>query len=256
MSNFVIIPDSGSDMSIKLRERFQIDDILLGVVYFPDGHQEYADIDWERMSPKEYFGSMKGRNVFYKTAYAPMGDAMETFETYFQEGKDVLSMSLSSGISGSYQSTCLVAKELMKKYPDRKVICVDTLRYSGAFSLLVMKAAEKRDEGATIEETAQYINSIKNCVHQMGPLDDLFFCAKTGRINNFQALFGNMVGVLPMADFNSNGLSDVIIKVKGKRNSSNVTLKYVKDRIIDGENQILFISHSDRENDAQALAEM
>lgn len=256
MSDFVIIPDSGSDMTAALRRRFQIDDMLLGVVYFPDGHQEYADIDWERMSPKEYYNSMKGKNVFYKTAYPPVGDVMEKFETYLKDGKDILSMTLSSGISGSYQSAYLVAKELMKKYPERKIICVDTLRYSGAFSLLVMKAAEKRAEGATIEETAQYINSIKNCVHQIGPLDDLFFCAKTGRINNFQAFFGSMAGVFPMADFCSKGVSDVIIKVKGKRNASTVALKYVKDRIVDGQDQILFISHSDREQDAQNMAEL
>ncbi len=256
MSDFVIIPDSGSDMTKALRERFAVDDILLGVVYFPDGHQEYADIDWERMTPKAYFDSMKGKNVLYKTAYAPTGDIIEKFEKYLKEGKDVLSISLSTGISGTYQATCLAAKELMERYPDRKVVCVDSLRYSGAFSLIVAKASEKRAEGASIEETAQYINSIKNCVHQMGALDDLYFCAKTGRINNFQAFFGGMVGVLPLADFNAKGLSDVIIKVKGKKTAHDVTVKYVKDRIIDGENQILFISHSDREDEAHILEEM
>lgn len=256
MGDFVIIPDSGCDLTTALRNRFGIDDILLGVVYYPDGHQEYVDVDWEKMSPKEYYDSMKGRNVLYKTAYAPAGEVEAKFEKYLKEGKDILSISLSSGISGTFQAVSLVAKGLMERYPERKIVCVDSLRYSGAFSLLVLKAAEKRAEGATIEETAQYINSIKNTVHQMGPLDDLFFCAKTGRINNFQAFFGGLVGVLPMADFNANGVSDVIVKVKGKKTAYNVTLEYVKNMIIDGENQTLFISHSDREAEAKLLADM
>ena len=256
MNDFVIIPDSGCDLTTELREKFGIDDILAGIIYFPDGHQDYADIDWKKMSPQEYYGSMKGRTVLYKTAYPPAGDTMAKFEHYLKQGKDVLSLSLSSGVSGTYQTACLVAKELMEKYPERKVICVDTLRYSGAFSLLVMKAAEKRAEGAGIEETAEYINEIKNCVHQIGPLDDLFFCAKTGRINNFQAFFGGLVGVLPMADFNEKGLSEVIIKVKGKRTAYNTAISYVKDRIEDGENQTLFISHSDRKEEALRFAEM
>lgn len=256
MSDFVIIPDSGSDMTSALRERFKIDDILLGVVYFPDGHQEYADVDWEKMTPDEFYSSMSKKDVLYKTAYSPAGDTMKIFEKHLKEGKDILSISLSSGISGAYQSTCLVAKELEAKYPERKIVCVDSLRYSGAFSLIVMKAAEKRAEGASLEETAQYIDSIKNCVHQMGYLDDLFFCVKTGRINNFQAFFGSMVGIVPLADFNSNGLSDVVIKVKGKKTAYDATVKYVKDRIIDGENQTLFISHSNRHSGALLLADM
>ena len=161
MNDFVIIPDSGCDLTTELREKFGIDDILAGIIYFPDGHQDYADIDWKKMSPQEYYGSMKGRTVLYKTAYPPAGDTMAKFEHYLKQGKDVLSLSLSSGVSGTYQTACLVAKELMEKYPERKVICVDTLRYSGAFSLLVMKAAEKRAEGAGIEETAEYINEIR-----------------------------------------------------------------------------------------------
>ena len=68
MSNYAIIADSGCDLSKDLRERFGVDDILHGTVYFPDGHTEPSDIDWERMTPEQFYKSMSGRKVLYKTA--------------------------------------------------------------------------------------------------------------------------------------------------------------------------------------------
>lgn len=256
MSKFVIIPDSSSDFTKDLRDRFGVPDYIKGIVYYPDGHQEYADLDWNKMTPEFYYNSMKDRKVLYKTACAPAGDIIETFEKYLKEGFDILSISLSSALSGTYQTCQLVSKELMEKYPERKIICVDSLRYSTSLALLLIKACEKRDEGATIEETAEYIEAIKHSVHQMGPMDDLFFLCKTGRISNFKAFFGTLIGVNPMADFNRKGLAEVLAKFKGKRNAFNATISYMKKTIESPEEQIIFVAHSNRLENAKILADM
>ena len=123
-------------------------------------------------------------------------------------------------------------------------------------ALLTDLAAQKRNEGATIEETADYINNIRNRVHQMGPMDDLFFLVKTGRISNFKALFGTLVGVHPMADFYTKGLAEVIVKFKGKRSALDATVKYMAETITEPEKNIVFVAHSDRREAAEMLAEM
>ena len=256
MSNFVIIPDTSCDLDAALRERFGIGDYLHGVIYYPDGHSESADLDWSLMSPEEYYNSMKGRTALYKTANIPLGHITEVFEKSLKEGKDILSISLSTKLSSIYNETVMVSKELLEKYPERKIICVDSMRYSTALALLVIKACQKRDEGASIEETAEYVESIKHKIHQMGPMDDLYFLCKAGRISNFKAFFGSLVGVNPMADFNRDGLSEVLTKTKGKRAAFDTAIKYIEQTIEDPEEQIIFVAHSNREQQAKIFADM
>lgn len=256
MSDFVIIPDSSSDLTADLRKRYDIPDYLRGVMYYPDGHSELADLDWGNITPEEFYNSMKDKKPLYKTASVPRGEVERVFEKYLKEGKDILSISLSSGLSGSYQSCCLGAKDLMEKYPERKIICIDSLRYSTALALLVAMASEKRSQGATIEEVAEWCEQNKHSIHQMGPMDDLFFLCKTGRISNFKAFFGTLVGVNPMADFNRKGLAEVLVKCKGKKMAFDVTLNYVERTAIDIKNQTVFIAHSNRPEAAQKLKEL
>ena len=80
MADFVIIPDTSSDLTKDLRERFDIPDYIKGIVYFPDGHAEPADLDWEHYSPKAFYESMSDKNTLYKTACAPTGDILEVYE--------------------------------------------------------------------------------------------------------------------------------------------------------------------------------
>lgn len=255
MNNFAIIPDSSSDMIKPIRDRFGVEEYIRGIVYMPDGTQTLSDMDWETMTPKEYFESMKGRKVLYKTATPPVGEVIDVFEPVLKSGRDILSISLSSGISGTYKVVQSVADDLLKKYPERKIVCVDSLRYSAAILPLLVCADAKRKEGASVEETARYLESIKNNIHQMGSLDDLFFCVKTGRISNFQAFFGTLIGVNSLADFSNKGMSAVIGKVKGQKAALETTLKYMEKTIVNPSEQIVFVAHSNREERANMLAE-
>ena len=152
MSDFVIIPDASSDLTKELRERFNIPDYIRGTLYHPDGRAVVADLDWEQIDPVTYYTSMSGRKMLYKTASAQRGDIVATYEKQLKEGKDILSITLSSGLSGTYQICKGVAEELMEQYPERKILVIDSLRYSTALSLLVIKASLKQQEGATLEE--------------------------------------------------------------------------------------------------------
>ena len=255
MYNFAIVTDSASDFTADLRQRFDVQDVTKGIVYFPDGHAEPADLDWEKYTPEWYYNSMKDRKVLYKTAATPVGETEAAFERHLSQGRDVLCICLSAALSTTYQSSLLVAESMMKKYPGRKVICIDSMRYSTALSLLVMLASKKRAEGASLEETAEYLNEKRFCIHQMGPMDDLFFLVKTGRISNFKAFFGTLAGVNPMADFNRKGLAEVLVRFKGKRAAIEATLRYMEKTIVNPQEQIIFVAHSNRQAVAEQMAQ-
>lgn len=255
MADFVIIPDVACDLTRDLRERFGVRDYVTGMIYFPDGHSEFVDLDWERHNPKDFYESMSGRKVLYKTATAPAGEIIRVFEKYLSQGMDILGITLSSALSGTLQAFQLAAKELQEKYPERKIVCLDSMRYSTALSLLVIMACEKQRSGATLEETIEYVEKVKHHIHQMGPMDDLFFLVKTGRISNFKAFFGTLVGINPMADFNRHGLAQVLGKFKGKKNAFDAVIQYMHGTIEDPENQIIFVAHSNRDAAAELLAQ-
>ncbi len=253
MSEFVIIPDTSCDLTKDLREKYNIPDYLHGILYYPDGKEELSSLDWENISAKDYYDSMKGRKALYKTATPLVGEVYEVFEKYLKQGKDILSISLSSGLSSIYENNVKVASDLMEKYPDRKIICIDSMRYSTALALLIMEASKKQAEGCSIEEVADYINETKHTIHQIGSMDDLFFLVKTGRVSNFKALFGQMVGLNIIADFNQHGMSEVIGKIKGQRDAIDAFLEYMKQTAVDIENQTVFVAHTNREAAAKLL---
>ncbi len=255
MSEFVIIPDTSCDLTKELRERFNIPDYLHGILYHPDGKEQLSSLDWEYISAKEYYDSMKGRKALYKTATPLVGEVYEVFEKYLKEGKDVLSISLSASLSSIYENNVKVANDLMEKYPDRKIICIDSMRYSTSLALLIMEASKKQAEGCSIEEVADYVNEVKHTIHQIGSMDDLFFLVKTGRVSNFKALFGQMIGLNIIADFNEFGMSEVIGKIKGQRDAIESFLDYMAETAEDIENQTVFVAHTNREAAAKLLAQ-
>ncbi len=135
MANYVILCDSSSDLTKELRDRFGVPDYIHGVIYHPDGHSELISLDWDTMTPEEFYGSMKEHKVLYSTAAPVLGDIYNTFEKYLVQGKDVLCIAMSTALSSTYANCVTAAKDLMKKYPDRKVVCVDSKRYSTSLAL-------------------------------------------------------------------------------------------------------------------------
>lgn len=256
MSDYVIISDATCDFTDAMCKRFDIPDLLHGILYFPDGHSEPQDTNWKNISAEDFYHSMRNKNVMYKTAAPPLGEITEVFEKHLSAGKDILCINISTGLSSTYNDCMLVAKDLLEKYPERKILCVDSLRYSTSLGLLVMNTALQRKNGATLQEAYAYAEEEKTKIHQMGVMDDLFFLVKTGRISNFKAFFGSMVGLNLCADINDKGMADVIAKFKGKRDAFKADIEYIKRTIVNPEEQIIFVAHSNRLEAAKTLADM
>lgn len=255
MADFVIIPDATCDLPRELRERFEIPDYLPGVLYLPDGTESRSDLDWENMSPKEFYGIMKQKDAFFKTASGSIGDAKAVIEKQYAKGLDVLMVTIAARMSITYDVCIKAGEELKEAYPDRRLVVFDSLRYSAGIAVQIAAAAYLRKQGKSLDETVAWLQENCDRVHQMGALDDLFFCKKIGRVSNMSAIMGTLVGVRPLADYNRDGANTVIGKVKGARKAENATVEYVRRTIEHPEEHIVFVAHSNREDEAIALKE-
>lgn len=253
MADFVIIPDATCDLPRELRERFDIPDYIPGVLYLPDGTESRSDLDWENMTQKEFYSILKQKDAFFKTASASIGEAQAVIEKQFAKGLDVLIVTIAARMSVTYD-ICVKAGEALKEaYPERRLVVFDSLRYSAGISVQVVAAASLRKQGKSLDETVAWLQANSDRVHQMGPLDDLFFCRKMGRVSNMSAIMGTLIGIRPMADFNRDGANTVIGKTKGAKKAEAATVEYVRRTVEHPEEQIIFVAHSNREEEALSL---
>ncbi len=255
MSDYLIVADSSCDLEKSLRDKYGIaEKYIKGWLVYPDGRTELADLDWNNIDPDSYFNAMKDKKYMMKTSMADPADLRGLINGYASEGHDMLIITLSSGISGTFSATSIAAREAEEKYPGRKIMVIDSKRYSTAQGLLTIYAAQLRNEGKTIEEAYEILNQKKNELHQMGFVDDLFFCNRMGRVSGTAAVMGTLVGVKPLADFGyDNGLSTVIGKTRGYKNAMAAIIEYMRETGKDLENQVVFVGHAVRRELAEQL---
>lgn len=252
---YIILADVTCDLSEQIRDRIDMKDYVKGHIHFDDGRDFPTTLDWTQISRADFYKQLSNRKTKISTAPSNAEEYFEIFENYIRKGYGIISMSLSSAISTTYNQTCIAADRLRKQYPDCKVYCFDSSKMSGAFGLLTIYAHRMQQEGKSFEEVVAWLEENKFKVHQMGPIDDLIFVARRGRLTMGKAIMGNFAGVKPMGDCNSEGYTTVLTKVKGIGKALDVTVQYAKETAVDIENQIVLIAHSDRELYARTLEE-
>lgn len=254
MQKYIILPDVTCDLSAEMREYFGLQNYIPGHVQV-DGKEYKTTLDWNEISREEFFKTLGNKRKEVTSAPASPEEYYQCFKGYVEQGYAILSMSISSTISGTYGITVTVANRIKEEYPDSNIYCFDSKRMSGLLGLLVAYACEMQANGKTFEEVIAWLEENKSRVHQMGPIDDLTFIARRGRISKGKAFMGNLVGIKPMGDCNEGGYVTVLAKVKGIKKALDATVKYTKKMIKDAENQYIFVHHTDREELAKALKE-
>lgn len=258
--SFVILSDSACDLTKDLRERFNIE-YVMGHMTLPDGTERRTTLEWDFTTPEQFYKDVKAKKNFnpetkqslYTTAPASIDEFKEEYKKYLDKGEDLLVITISTGLSATYNFAAKAAEQLKEEYPNRKIIVIDSLRYSTGLGLLVVRAAEKRAEGLTLEECAKWVEENKSKCHQMGFLDDLSFVAMKGRISKPKAFMGQMIGIKPLAEFSYEGLPSVLGKTKGDNAFYDVCIKYIEKTIRDPKDQIIFIAQTAREKQALEL---
>ena len=259
---FVILADTACDLNEDIRKKYNIEYVNSHVIY-PDGKERIATLNW---SDIKYFGDNCTPDLFYtelkknpdgfKTSPANIEEVAQAYEKIIQEGKDIISISLSSGISGAYNFTLKARELVLEKYPDAKIRCIDSLRFGSGLGLMVVYAAKMRNEGKSFEEVVDYLESNKCRFHQMGWLDDLSFVAKKGRITPTKAFFGTLIGIKALGEFDYNGLTTPIGKAKGEKAAFDAILGYIEKTIENPSEQIIFISQINRAPKADIFKEL
>ena len=255
MNPYIILTDVTCDLSPEIREYFGMTDYVHGYVSISDGRDLKTQLDWSLISREDFYGCLGNRQMKVSTAPASPEEYYQIFKKYAEEGYDILSISISSKISSTYGVAVGAADRVKAEYPRRTLYCLDALRMSGSMGLLVCYALEMQKQGKTMEEVVDWLESNKMRVHQMGPIDDLIFVARRGRISMGKAIMGSFAGVKPMGDCNRDGYVTVITKAKGMKKALTATVAYTKELATNVEDQYLLIVHSNREAYAETLRE-
>ena len=256
MSDYVILADSCMDLSAEQRKQYKVEKPVPGSIVYPDGTDHQADIDWEEISFEDFYHRLDKKENF-KTGLPNQYLIGERVEEYFKEGKDIIAVTLSSGMSGTYNSFLLTKREMEEKYPGRHLYVVDSKRYSGGISILCVLASLNRDKGMSAEENFKYLEEKKLCLHQVGIIDNLFFLQRSGRISKAKAFFGTMAGVKPMADFsNETGMPAVLGNARGYKASYKIVEEMIKALLTKEEPQLMVCVHSIREEQCDKFIEI
>jgi DegV family protein with EDD domain len=214
MKKFVIITDSCSDLGKEMREKYNIDYVPMHFSY--DGKDVVASLDFEEISVTDFYDMMRNGTRFL-TSQVNAIDYKEKFEKYINEGYDILSISCSSALSASVKASYTVRDELLEKYPDSKIICIDSLNSCSGLALLCKMASTLREQGKSIDEVANWISENKKKVNQEATVEKLTYLKQAGRISSASAFFGGILNVKPIIVSDVNGQNASIEKLKGKK---------------------------------------
>ncbi|SCY29339.1 EDD domain protein, DegV family [Lachnospiraceae bacterium XPB1003] len=254
MSDYVLSCCSSSDLS---KEYFEKRNIPVVYFHFELGGTQYLDDMGESVPPKELFKRMlDGEDT--KTSQVSMIEYEEFFEPFLKEGKDIIHVTLSSGLSGTINSANLAAENLKEKYPDRKIYIVDSLGASSGYGFLIDSMADLRDKGVSIDELLKYAEENRLHVHHWFFSTDLTFYIRGGRVSKAAGAIGTVLGICPLLNMDSDGLLIPREKVRGKKKVSQRIVDKMAEHADNGKDYSgkCFISHSDCLEDAQYVADL
>jgi DegV family protein with EDD domain len=254
MSNYILSCCSTADMPYEYFKKREIPYVCFH--YNMDG-KEYPDDLGQTMSFDEFYARIAA-GALPTTSQVNVGQYVSFFEPLLMAGKDIVHISLSSGLSGSYNSAVIARDDLLLKYPERKILLADSLGASSGYGLLVDQAADLRDRGATIDEVHAWVEANKLNVHHWFFSTDLTHFKRGGRISATSAMMGTLLNICPLMNVNHEGKLIPGEKIRGKRRAIAETVHRMELHAQNGADYAgkCFISHSVSYEDARKVADM
>ena len=209
----------------------------------------------QTMSFEDFYRAMSN-GADTKTSQINAEEYEEYFETFLKAGKDILHVTLSSGISGTLNSAMIAKSMLEEKYPDRKICIVDSLNASSGFGLFVDQLADLRDEGKTLEELYDWAEENKLKAQAWFFSTDLTFFVKGGRISKTSGFVGGILNICPLLNINTEGKLIPRQKIRTKKKVMEAMVEQMEQNAKDGTNYSgkCYISHSACYEDAKEVA--
>ncbi|MBU3876294.1 DegV family protein [Faecalicatena sp. AGMB00832] len=248
MREFVITVNSTVDLPREWVKERNVPVIPLR--YTIDG-QTYTDM--YGLSGKEFFQKLREGKMSVTSQVNP-DEAKEAFEPFLKEGKDILHLGFSSGLSGTYNSMRIAGEELSEEYPDAKIIVIDTLCACLGEGLLLYKVLKLKEAGKSIDEIAQWVEENKLHICHNVTVDDLNHLHRGGRVSKATAVLGTMVQIKPIIHMDNEGKLQVIAKERGRKKSLNKIVDMAVEQSKGWENDMVMITHGDCIDDAEYVA--
>ena len=249
---FRIVTDTSSNLPTAY---LQAENITVIPFTFHTESGEQSCMDTASFDAKAFYTAMRnGEKV--TTSQIPPQRFVDNIRPMLENGEDVLFVSMSSGISGSYASSKIAANQLAEEFPERKILTVDTYSASLAEGIVVMRAVECRKEGLSIDETYQILRALRHRIAQIFTVGDLRYLKRTGRLSNLEAAVGTVLQIKPLLKGDPEGKIVCFAKVRGRQRAIEEMAKRYKELVVSPETQTVCISHADCEADAQILASM
>lgn len=254
MSDYVLSCESAVDLTKEHLDR-------RGIAYIPFsyelGGRAYRDDLWQTMSSADFYQAMvDGADT--RTSQINAAEYEAYFARFLEEGRDVLHLCLSSGITGTVNSARLAAESLGEKYPERRVAVVDSLAASSGFGLLMDRLADLRDAGMPLEELVRWAEENKRRVHHWFFSTDLTFYIKGGRISRTAGMVGTLLGICPLMNVSVDGHLIPREKIRSKKKVIQAIVEKMALLAEDGENYggKCYMCHSHCPEDARQVAEL
>lgn len=254
MSNYVLTCCSTADMPYGYFKERNIPFVCFH--YILDG-EDYLDDLGQTISFEEFYGRIKAGSM-PTTSQVTVGQYMDFFEPFLKSGKDILHISFSSGLSGSYNSATIAKEELLSKYPDRKILIVDSLGASSGYGLLSDMAADMRDNGVVLEEVYDWLQENKLNIHHWFFSTDLSHYKRGGRISAASAAVGTLLGICPLLNMSYDGKLTPRKKIRSKKHVIKEIVNMMEIHAKDGIDYSgkCFISNSACYEDARKVADL
>lgn len=245
MNEFVIVSDSTVDLPKEYLQSKQVP--IISLSYIMDG-VTYEEMDG--LSHKEFFEKLRAGSLPTTSQINPE-QAREALEPFAKEGKDILYIGFSSGLSGSYNSVRMAAEDLKEEYPDINIIAIDSLCACMGEGLLLYKALELKEHGMSMEEIAKWVEANKLHICHNVTVDDLNHLHRGGRISKTTAVVGSMIKIKPIIHMSDEGKLIVIGKERGRKKSLVSIVDRMEKQMQGYDNDIVMITHGDCIEDAE-----
>ena len=245
MNEFVIVSDSTVDLPKEYLQAKQVP--IISLSYIMDG-VTYEEMDG--LSHKEFFEKLRTGSLPTTSQINPE-QAREALEPLAKEGKDILYIGFSSGLSGSYNSVRMAAEDLKEEYPDINIITIDSLCACMGEGLLLYKALELKERGMSMKEIVEWVEANKLHICHNVTVDDLNHLHRGGRISRTTAVVGSMIKIKPIIHMSDEGKLVVIGKERGRKKSLISIVARMEKQMQGYDNDIVMITHGDGIEDAE-----
>ncbi len=249
MSQYQIITDSACDLPQSMLSQLQVTAVPLFVNFRGESRNDSV----EDAQVKELYDAMRQGEVATTAAVNPDRWA-KAIEPALAEGRDVLVLAFSSGLSTTYQSAVIAASDLLEQYPQRKIRVVDTRAAALGQGLLVWHTCKMRDSGLSLDALGDWVEENRNHLCHWFTVDDLVYLKRGGRVSAATAVLGAMLNIKPVLHMDDGGHLISMVKARGRKAAINTLISKMGELGEGWDNRTVFICHADALDDAQYLA--